>query len=79
MVADPLTTGLLGLGAMFVLILLQVPVGVAMGVVGVVGTGLIIGFGPALTLLATEPSAANSEAHNPGTTCIPAGPAYINS
>lgn len=58
MVADPLTTGLLGLGAMFVLILLQVPVGIAMGVVGVVGTGLIIGFGPALTLLATEPSAA---------------------
>lgn len=43
---------------MFVLIILQVPVGIAMGVVGVVGTGLIIGFGPALTLLATEPSAA---------------------
>ncbi len=58
MVSDPLTTGLLGLAAMFVLIVLQVPVGIAMGVVGVVGTGLIIGFGPALTLLATEPSAA---------------------
>src|SRR6056297_160010 len=58
MVSDPLTTGLLGLGAMFLLILLQVPVGIAMGVVGVIGTGLIIGFGPALTLLATEPSAA---------------------
>ncbi len=58
MAADPLMTGLIGLAAMFVLILLQVPVGVAMGVVGVIGTGLIIGFGPALTLLATEPSAA---------------------
>lgn len=58
MVSDPLTTGLLGLGAMFVLILLQVPVGIAMGVVGVIGTGLIIGFAPALTLLATEPSSA---------------------
>ncbi len=58
MVTDPLTTGLLGLLAMFVLIILQVPVGIAMGVVGVIGTGLIIGFGPALTLLATEPSAA---------------------
>lgn len=58
MVADPLTTGLLGLAAMFLLIIAQVPVGVAMGVVGVIGTGLIIGFGPALTLLATEPSAA---------------------
>lgn len=55
---DPLTTGLLGLVAMFVLILLHVPVGIAMGVVGVAGTGLIIGFEPALTLLATEPSAA---------------------
>lgn len=58
MIADPLTTGLMGLAAMFLLIALQVPVGIAMGVVGVVGTGLIIGFGPALTLLATEPSAA---------------------
>ena len=58
MVSDPVTTGLLGLAFMFVLIIAQVPVGIAMGVVGVVGTGLIIGFGPALTLLATEPSAA---------------------
>ena len=58
MVSDPLTTGLMGLAAMFVLIVAQVPVGIAMGVVGVIGTGLIIGFGPALTLLATEPSAA---------------------
>lgn len=60
MVADPLTTGLLGLAAMFLLIVLQVPVGIAMGVIGVAGTGLIIGFGPALTLLATEPSSAMS-------------------
>jgi tripartite ATP-independent transporter DctM subunit len=51
-------TGFLGLAAMFVMIVLQVPVGIAMGVIGVVGTGLIIGFGPALTLLATEPSGA---------------------
>ena len=58
MVSDPVTTGLLGLAAMFVLIALQIPVGFAMGVVGVVGTGLIIGFEPALTLLGTEPSAA---------------------
>ena len=44
MAADPLTTGLSGLAAMFLLIILQVPVGIAMGVIGVVGTGLIIGF-----------------------------------
>lgn len=56
--SDPFTVGMLGLAAMFALIVLQVPVGIAMGVVGVIGTGLIIGFGPALTLLATEPSGA---------------------
>lgn len=58
MVSDPYTTGFIGLAAMFVLIVFQVPVGIAMGVVGVVGTGMIIGFDPALTLLATEPSGA---------------------
>ncbi|MGR3503999.1 TRAP transporter large permease [Pseudaestuariivita sp.] len=60
MVADPFVVGTAGLVAMFVLILMQVPVGIAMGVVGVVGTGLIIGFGPALTLLGTEPASAIS-------------------
>jgi C4-dicarboxylate transporter DctM subunit len=55
---DPILTATLGLLAMFIMIVLHVPVGIAMGVVGVVGTGLIIGFEPALTLLATEPSAA---------------------
>ena len=58
MVDDPIFTALIGLAAMFLLIILQVPVGIAMGVIGVIGTGLIIGFEPALTLLATEPSAA---------------------
>lgn len=58
MLTDPFLTGFLGLGAMFALIAAQVPVGIAMGVTGVIGTGLIIGFGPALTLLATEPSGA---------------------
>lgn len=46
---DPISVGLLGLAMMFLLIILQVPVGISMGVVGVVGTGLIIGFEPALT------------------------------
>ncbi|MGA1160720.1 MAG: TRAP transporter large permease subunit, partial [Burkholderiaceae bacterium] len=58
MTDDPVLTAVVGLLAMFIMILLHVPVGVAMGAVGVVGTGLIIGFEPALTLLATEPSAA---------------------
>lgn len=57
---DALTTGLLGLAAMFFLIAIHVPIGIAMGIVGVVGCGLIIGWGPAITLVATEPSAAIS-------------------
>ena len=57
---DPFTTGLAGLAAMFALIVLHVPIGVAMGVVGLVGTALIIGWGPALTLAGTEPSSAMS-------------------
>ncbi len=57
---DALTTGLLGLAAMFVLIALQVPIGVAMGIVGIVGCGLIIGWEPAFSLVATEPSSAIS-------------------
>ncbi|MGP1397186.1 MAG: TRAP transporter large permease [Inquilinaceae bacterium] len=57
---DPLVTGLLGLGAMFVLIFLHVPIGIAMGVVGLIGCAMIIGWGPALSLASTEPSSAMS-------------------
>jgi len=57
---DPLFTGLIGLAAMFSLIALHVPIGIAMGVVGVVGCALIIGWGPALSLVGTEPSSAIS-------------------
>jgi hypothetical protein len=55
---DPILVGALGLGAMFVLILLHVPIGVAMGITGVTSVAFIIGWEPALTLLGTEPSAA---------------------
>ena len=51
---EPLWVALLGLAGMFLLIFLHVPLGVAMGVAGVVGFGLIAGFAPALTLLASE-------------------------
>ncbi len=53
---DPLLIGALGLGAMFALILLQVPIGFAMIATGIVGFGLIAGFGPAMSILATEPA-----------------------
>jgi tripartite ATP-independent transporter DctM subunit len=40
---------------MFVLILLHIPIGIAMAVAGFVGFGFLGGFGPAATLIATEP------------------------
>ena len=51
---DPISIAVLGLAGMFVLIFLHVPLGVAMGVAGVVGFGVLAGFAPALTLLASE-------------------------
>ena len=50
-----LTIGLVGLVALFVLILLSVPIAFAMIAVGVVGFALQAGIAPALTFLATEP------------------------
>jgi C4-dicarboxylate transporter, DctM subunit len=52
----PLVIGALGIVALFVLILLQVPIGFAMIIVGVVGYALQAGWGPAVTILASEPS-----------------------
>ncbi|MDO9200758.1 MAG: TRAP transporter large permease [Hydrogenophaga sp.] len=47
-----------GLLATFVLIALHVPVGIAMGIAGVVGFGLLSGFHPALAMMASETSNA---------------------
>jgi tripartite ATP-independent transporter DctM subunit len=47
--------GLLGI---FALIALHVPVGVAMGIAGVVGFGALVGTGPALAMIASETSNA---------------------
>ncbi|MCK2095049.1 TRAP transporter large permease [Thauera aromatica] len=46
---------LAGFAAMFVLMVLRVPIGVAMGVVGVLGFGLLTGTYPALNLFASVP------------------------
>lgn len=51
---DPILLAVMGLLGMFVLILLHVPIGVSMGVAGIVGYGLLNDFGPAITLAATE-------------------------
>jgi len=57
---SPLLVGALGLGALFALILAQVPIGFAMIIVGVAGLALQTSWSTALTLLATEPAAVLS-------------------
>jgi hypothetical protein len=53
----PLTTGAVGMAALFILIVAKVPIGIAMIVVGVAGFALQMGWWPALTLLVGDPSA----------------------
>jgi tripartite ATP-independent transporter DctM subunit len=53
---SPLLIGAAGIAALLVLILAQVPIGIAMIIVGVIGYALQAGWGPALTILASEPS-----------------------
>ena len=52
----PLAVGALGMLALYALIFLQVPIAFAMIAVGVVGFALQTGWGPALTILANDPS-----------------------
>ena len=54
---DPVTIAVIGLICMFVLIMLHVPIGVTMAVVGVGGFAAIAGWAPAVKLLASEPAA----------------------
>ena len=48
---SPDTLAILGFVALFALMLLRVPVGMAMGLVGVCGFGYLVGFAPALKLV----------------------------
>ncbi len=52
---DPVTTAIFGIIGMFVLIALHIPIGISMAIAGGVGFGLLSGWGPALSLFATEP------------------------
>lgn len=54
--SGPVALTLWGLLGTFLLIALQVPVGIAMGIAGVVGFGVLSGFGPALAMIASETS-----------------------
>ena len=65
---DPILIVLLGIGAMFVLIALHVPVGISMMVIGVGGYAVLVGVRPALSTLVSE-TAGNIE--NPGLAVIP--------
>ena len=47
-----------GLLATFAMIFLHVPVGIAMGVAGVLGFGILAGFMPAMAMMASEASNA---------------------
>ena len=44
-----------GFAVLFALMILRVPIGVAMGLVGIGGFGAVVGFGPALNLLSQSP------------------------
>jgi tripartite ATP-independent transporter DctM subunit len=60
MALDPIALAGIGLICMFVLILLHVPLGVAMGVAGVAGFAMLSGWKPALSLMASETASAFS-------------------
>lgn len=55
---DPLLVSLLGFCVMMLLIILHVPIGVSMALVGMTGFAYVVGWGPAMSLLATEPASA---------------------
>ena len=65
---DPITVGAIGFVAMFVLIALHVPIGVAMGVTGLAGIWTLLGPGPAFHMVASVPSDALT---NPNLAAIP--------
>ena len=50
-----IAAGLVLFGVMLVLLMLRVPIGIAMGISGVLGFGLLSGFAPALNLLGNVP------------------------
>ena len=53
---DPILLAIVGLVAMFVLIALHVPIGVAMGLTGFVCLGVMLDWGAAISLFRTEPA-----------------------
>ena len=54
---DPLVLAAIGFAIMLGLIAMHVPIGIAMGFVGMGGFAMVVGWGPGLSLLASEPAA----------------------
>ena len=50
----PILLATLGIVALFILILLQVPIGVAMGIIGVIGYGLLTNSSASIALVSTD-------------------------
>ena len=57
---EPLTIGILGLLAMFALIAMHVPIGIAMAFAGVTGVAILVGWQPAMGLFSIEAASAMS-------------------
>jgi tripartite ATP-independent transporter DctM subunit len=65
---DPVLLASLGILALFFLIVLQVPIGIAMGAIGIIGFAFLSDFGPALSLISSETISALS---NPDLAVVP--------
>ena len=65
---DPILLASLGILALFILIVLQVPIGIAMGAIGIIGFAFLSDFGPALSLISSETVSALS---NPDLAVVP--------
>ncbi len=50
---EPIVVGLLSFAALFILLIMTVPIGFAMGICGLLGMSMIIGFGPSISLFGT--------------------------
>lgn len=59
---DPVTVAALGMGALFFLIVLHVPIGIAMIIVGIGGYAYLSGLGPGIAIIASEPASIISHA-----------------
>ncbi|MBW1913118.1 MAG: TRAP transporter large permease subunit, partial [Deltaproteobacteria bacterium] len=55
---SPLLIGVLGVVLLMILLFMRMPIAVAMGVVGVLGMGMVVGFEAGLSILKTAPFAA---------------------